>query len=216
MIGTRNCPSASLIMSDILTLFPTRLYRAEIGTPDLIEDLKRTSEALAVDDGAGQAWCRKNGYPGYTSYASLNDLPWRFPEFKQLARLIDPHVKAFAKALEFDLGGGKLEMDSFWVNILPEGGFHAAHIHPHSVISGTFYVSVPKGASALRLEDPRHAMMMASPPRKAKASQENQAFVAIAPQPGTLLLWESWLRHDVPMNRSADDRISVSFNYNWV
>jgi uncharacterized protein (TIGR02466 family) len=204
------------MMSDILTLFPTRLYRAEIGTPDLIEGLTRTGEALAADDSAGQAWCRKNGYPGYTSYASLNDLPWRFPEFKQLARLIDPHVKAFAKTLEFDLGGGKLEMDSFWVNILPEGGFHAAHIHPHSVISGTFYVSVPKGASALRLEDPRHAMMMASPPRKAKASQENQAFVSIAPQPGTLLLWESWLRHDVPMNRSAEDRISVSFNYNWV
>ena len=203
-------------MSDILTLFPTRLYRAEIGTPELVEDLTRTSEALAVDDSAGQAWCRKNGYPGYTSYASLNDLPWRFPEFKQLARLIDPHVKAFAKVLEFDLGRGKLEMDSFWVNILPEGGFHAAHIHPHSVISGTFYVSVPKGASALRLEDPRHAMMMASPPRKAKAGQDNQAFVSIAPQPGTLLLWESWLRHDVPMNRSREDRISVSFNYNWV
>ena len=26
-------------------------------------------------------WCEKHGYPGYTSYASLNDLPWRFPEF---------------------------------------------------------------------------------------------------------------------------------------
>lgn len=203
-------------MSDILTLFPTRLYRAEIAGPDLLDDLARTSEALAVDDTAGQAWCRKNGYPGYTSYASLNDLAWRFPDFKQLARLIDPHVKAFAKLLEFDLGGGKLAMDSFWVNILPEGGYHAAHIHPHSVISGTFYVAVPKGAAALRLEDPRHAMMMAAPPRKAKASPENRSFVTIEPQPGTLLLWESWLRHDVPMNRSAEDRISVSFNYNWV
>lgn len=203
-------------MSEILSLFPTRLYRAELAEEELIEELARTSEALAVDDEAGQRWCEKNGYPGYTSYASLNDLPWRFPGFKRLARLIDPHAKAFAKALEFDLGGGKLEMDSFWVNILPEGGFHAAHIHPHSVISGTFYVSVPKGAAALRLEDPRHAMMMAAPPRKAKAAVENRAFVTVEPQPGTLLMWESWLRHDVPMNRSAEDRISISFNYNWV
>lgn len=203
-------------MSEILSLFPTRLYRAELAEEELIEELARTSEALAVDDEAGQRWCEKNGYPGYTSYASLNDLPWRFPGFKRLARLIDPHAKAFAKALEFDLGGGKLEMDSFWVNILPEGGFHAAHIHPHSVISGTFYVSVPKGAAALRLEDPRHAMMMAAPPRKAKAALENRAFVTVEPQPGTLLMWESWLRHDVPMNRSADERISISFNYNWV
>jgi uncharacterized protein (TIGR02466 family) len=102
------------------------------------------------------------------------------------------------------------------VNILPEGGYHAAHIHPHSVISGTFYAAVPAGASALRLEDPRHAMMMAAPPRKAKAALENRPFVLIEPGPGTLLLWESWLRHDVPVNQSAEDRISVSFNYNWV
>ncbi|MCZ8182969.1 MAG: TIGR02466 family protein [Beijerinckiaceae bacterium] len=203
-------------MSEILTLFPTRLYRAELDDPAMVEDLARTSQALSVDDEAGLKWCRKNGYPGYTSYASLNDLPWRFPEFKALAKQIDPHVRAFARLLEFDLGGGKLAMDSFWVNILPEGGFHAAHIHPHSVISGTFYVAVPKGASALRLEDPRHAMMMAAPPRKAKAALENRAFVSIEPKPGTLLLWESWLRHDVPMNRSAEERISVSFNYNWV
>lgn len=203
-------------MSEILSLFPTRIYRAELAELNLTEEIRSACEVLAVDDEAGQKWCRKHGYPGYTSYASLNDLPWRFPAFKVLAKAIDKHVAAFAKVLEFDLGGGKLKMDSFWVNVLPEGGFHAAHIHPHSVISGTFYVSIPKGASALRLEDPRHAMMMASPPRKAKASRDNQAFVSVAPQPGTLLLWESWLRHDVPVNRSTEERISVSFNYNWV
>lgn len=203
-------------MSEILPLFPTRIYRAELAEFEQIDEIRSACEVLAIDDEAGQKWCRKHGYPGYTSYASLNDLPWRFPAFKTLGKAIDRHVAAFAKILEFDLGGGKLERDSFWVNVLPEGGFHAAHIHPHSVISGTFYVSIPKGASALRLEDPRHAMMMASPPRKAKAGQDNQAFVSVAPQPGTLLLWESWLRHDVPVNRSSEERISVSFNYNWV
>lgn len=203
-------------MSEILSLFPTRIYRAELAEFEQIDEIRSACEVLAIDDEAGLKWCRKNGYPGYTSYASLDDLPWRFPAFKTLAKAIDRHVAAFAKVLEFDLGGGKLEMDSLWVNVLPEGGFHAAHIHPHSVISGTFYVAIPKGASALRLEDPRHAMMMASPPRKAKAVQENRAFVSIAPHPGTLLLWESWLRHDVPVNQSADERVSVSFNYNWV
>lgn len=203
-------------MSEIITLFPTRLYRAELESAEWREEIEIACQTLAVDDEAGQAWCRKNGYPGYTSYASLDDLPWRFPAFKALAKAIDGHVTAFAKLLEFDLGGGKLKMDSLWVNVLPEGGAHAAHIHPHSVISGTFYVAIPKGASALRLEDPRHAMMMAAPPKKPKAARENRQFVSIEPQPGTLLLWESWLRHDVPINRASDDRISVSFNYNWV
>lgn len=202
-------------MTEIETLFPTRLYSSEIRDAELITELEAASQALAFDDIAGQKWCLKNGYPGYTSYASLNDLAWRFPAFKRLSKAIDAHVKVFAKALEFDLGGGKLTMDSLWVNILPEGGYHAAHIHPNSVISGTFYVAMPDGASALRLEDPRHAMMMAAPPRRAKARRENQSFVSVTPAAGTLLLWESWLRHDVPMNQSSDDRITVSFNYNW-
>jgi uncharacterized protein (TIGR02466 family) len=202
--------------STVLTLFPTRIWRAELDDEALIDELLAAAEVLSVDDRAGIAWCEKNGYPGYTSYASLDDLPWRFPAFKALARQIDAEVKAFAKTLQFDLGSGKLVMDSLWVNVLPEGGFHAAHIHPNSVISGTFYVAVPKGASAIRFEDPRHAMMMAAPPRQKKAVVENKSFVSLQPAPGTLLLWESFLRHDVPMNRSGDERISVSFNYNWV
>lgn len=203
-------------MSDILSLFPTRLYRAALDDPEMLEEMLSAAEVLQLDDEAGRRWCAKNGYPGYTSYASLDDLPWRFPAFKTFQKRVDAHVKAFAGMLDFDLGGGKLVMDSLWVNVLPEGGHHAAHIHPNSVISGTFYVAVPKGAGAIRFEDPRHAMMMAAPPRKKKSAIENQSFVTISPEPGTLLMWESFVRHDVPMNRSEDNRISVSFNYNWV
>lgn len=205
-------------MATIERLFPTRLYRAELGEADdaaLIADLDATCRATALDDVAGQAWAKKHGYPGYTSYASLDDLPWRFPAFRTLHKRLDGHVKAFAKELDYDLGGRKLVLDDIWINVLPQGGYHSAHIHPHAVISGTLYVDVPKGAGAIRFEDPRHAMMMAAPPRKAKASLENRAFVEVAPQPGTLLLWESFVRHEVMLNRSADDRISVSFNYAW-
>ena len=82
-------------------------------------------------------------------------------------------------------------------------------------MSGTFYVDVPKGASAIRFEDPRHAMMMAAPPRKASARLANRPFVSVEPKPGTLLLWESWLRHEVPVNNARRARISLSFNYRW-
>jgi uncharacterized protein (TIGR02466 family) len=205
-------------MTSIETLFPTRIHRAEIGetAADLLSELDQACRSIAADDEAGQAWCEKNGYPGYTSYASLDDLPWRVPAFKRLVKLLDKEVAAFAKVLEFDLGGGKLEMDSLWINLLPPGGHHRAHIHPHSVISGTFYVAVPDGAGALTFEDPRLGFMMASPPRKKKAARENRPFVSLAPLPGSVLLWESWLRHEVPINESEEDRISVSFNYAWV
>jgi uncharacterized protein (TIGR02466 family) len=205
-------------MADIDRLFVTKIHQARIADGDassLVDELARSCRAIAEDDIAGQRWCSKNGYPGYTSYASLNDLPWRFPVFKKLQKMLDRHAADFAKELEFDLGGKKITLDSLWINILPPGGVHTSHIHPHSVISGTVYVAMPDGASAIKFEDPRHAMMMAAPPRKAKAQIENRTFIYHAPQPGEVLLWESWLRHEVPMNMADDERISVSFNYRW-
>lgn len=206
-------------MAQIQSLFATRLYRAklsEFGPAVDTDELETSCYVIAGDDEAGRIWSEQNGYPGYTSHASLTDLPWRFPIFADIVSALDLHVAAFARDLQFDLGGGKLMLEDLWINILPEGGTHGAHIHPHSVISGTTYVAMPDGASALKLEDPRLAMMMAAPIRVGAARCELKPFIYVAPEPGEVMLWESWLRHEVPMNRSEYDRISVSFNYKWV
>ena len=205
-------------MSYIESLFVPRLYRAtlgELGKPVDPAELEASCLSIADDDEAGQAWCEENGYPGYTSYASLADLAWRFPIFKDLVKVLDKHVAEFAKDLQFDLGDKALKLDSMWINILPEGGIHTSHIHPHSVISGTTYVAMPEGASAIKYEDPRSAMMMASPMRVKDARPEMRQFIYVEPAVGDVLLWESWLRHEVPMNMSEEERISVSFNYGW-
>lgn len=205
-------------MSQIESLFATRLYRAalsEFGPAIDREELEGSCWSIAEDDEAGQDWCEENGYPGYTSYASLTDLGWRFPIFKDLTKALDQHVAAFLEDLELDLDGRKLVLDDLWINILAPDGSHGSHIHPHSVISGTTYVTMPEDASAIKFEDPRHAMMMAAPPRRKDARRELRSFIYVAPEPGEVLLWESWLRHEVPMNRSEDERISVSFNYRW-
>lgn len=200
-------------------LFVTRLHEASLtgdkGFAALNADLEDASRMLAAEDGAGRAWCKANAYPGYTSYASLNDLPTRVTAFGDLKKKVDRQVAAFAADLAFDLKGRRLVMDSLWVNILKPGGTHTSHIHPHSVISGTYYVATPPGASALKLEDPRLPMMMAAPGRMKEAPEDLQTFVYVTPAPGTVLLWESWLRHEVPANGARSDRISVSFNYAW-
>lgn len=205
-------------MAQIDSLFVTRLYRAalsEHGPKIDPQEMEASCITIAEDDEAGQDWCEENGYPGYTSYASLTDLPWRFPIFADLVKSLDAHVAAFAQDLELNLDGRELKLEDLWINILPEGGTHASHIHPHSVISGTTYVAMPDGASALKLEDPRHAMMMAHPPRTKDCRRELRSFVYEAPNVGDVLLWESFIRHEVPMNMSEDERISVSFNYAW-
>jgi len=195
----------------IRTLFVTRLYEAMIDQPELIAELDRSIRMLAADDRAGKAWSKAHGYRGYTSYASLNDLPARDPAFADLARLLNSHVRRFAEASHF-ASGRRLKLDSLWVNLLKAGGSHSGHIHPHSVVSGTFYVSVPPGSGGLRFEDPRLPLMMAAPPRTPDAPDDSRTFVHAEPRAGMLLLWESWLRHEVPAGAGKGERISVSFN----
>jgi uncharacterized protein (TIGR02466 family) len=195
------------------SLFATRIYQDRIGDAGLLADLHSSCRTLAADDRAGRAWSREHGYRGYTSYASLNDLPLRDPAFADLKRHLDRHVAAFARDCAFDLGGRRLKLDSLWVNVLRPGGTHSGHIHPHSVVSGTVYIAVPEGSGALRFEDPRLAMLMAAPGRLPDAAEELRPFVHAEPATGSVFLWESWLRHEVMPNRAKSDRVSISFNY---
>ena len=187
------------------SLFVTKLYEAEIGDEALLGDLAHSIRSLAEDDAAGRRWSEEHLYPGYTSYASLNDLSRRDPAIGDLAKLLTKHAATFAKECAFDLRR-KPKPDSLWVNLLRGPGHHSPHIHPHSIISGAFYVEVPKGSGAIRFEDPRLPLMMAAPPRPG-------TFVTVEPRPGLLLLWESWLRHEVLPGTGRGERLSISFNF---
>lgn len=197
----------------VRSLFATRFYEGDLDAPALVAELEESCRMLAEEDAAGRRWSRAHGYRGYTSYASLNDLPSRDPRFAELVRLLNRHVAAFARDCAMDLGGRRLKLDSLWVNLLKPGGAHSGHIHPHSVVSGTVYVAVPPGSGALKLEDPRLPMMMAAPPRLPDAPEDLRTFVYADPAPGRVFLWESWLRHEVVPGAGKGDRISVSFNY---
>ncbi len=189
----------------VRTLFATQLYEAEVGDERLLGELARSIGALARDDAAGAGWSKEHRYPGYTSYSSLDDLPNRDPAFAELAKLLTRHAVKFAQECAFDLPR-KPRLDSLWANLLKSGGHHSGHIHPHSIISGTFYVEVPKGSGAIRFEDPRLPLMMAAPPR-------GETFVTIRPHAGLLLMWESWLRHEVLPGSGKGERLSISFNF---
>jgi len=194
------------------SLFATRFYEGTLADAALLEELYHSCRTLAQDDRAGQLWSKAHKYRGYTSYASLDDLPQRDPVFADLVRTLNRHVATFAKDCGFDLAK-PLRLDSLWVNVMQRGGTHSGHIHPHSVVSGTIYVAVPKGSGALKLEDPRLGLLMAAPTRRPDAAEDLQPFVYAAPQAGTIFLWESWLRHEVMPSDAREERISISFNY---
>lgn len=176
--------------------------------------LKEVKDLMNLD-GAGRAWSEEHYRNGFTTYASANELQKISPTFAKLEKWIDARVGSFARALDFDLGGSRLRMTTCWVNVMNENTHHGLHIHPLSVISGTYYVSVPAGAPAIKFEDPRFASFMHAPPRKQSPKAVNRTHLEVPAKPGSLVLFESWMRHEVPLHAGKSPRVSVSFNYEW-
>lgn len=200
---------------EITSLFPTRIVETPLLDTELIADLETAIWMLEGGDKAGHEWCEREGYDGYTSYASLDDLPTRATAFAELKAILDAAANGFADTAGWDLSSGTLSLDAMWVNILGEGGRHPGHIHPGSVISGTTYIAVSDTSGAIRFEDPRLSRMMAAPPLKDDVPNHQKRFAYWPPNAGQTLMWESWLRHEVMENRSKEPRLSISFNYGF-
>lgn len=199
-------------MATVETLFPTLLYRGPLaGGSALNGRLLRDIDDLRARDKVGRAWSRENYRGGYTSYASLTDLHYRTPALSTFGAKMQREAERFAKALRWDLRGRELRMTDCWVNVMPANTYHTLHLHPHSVLSGTYYVSTPPGSIGLKLEDPRMAMYMNAPVRT--GTGKHALYYEIQPKAGQFVLFESWLRHEVPPNRSEKPRVSLAFNF---
>lgn len=197
-------------------LFVTEVYAVGLAGSlqgdDLIRRLDAACRRLAQDDQAGRDWAARKRYIGYTSFGSVRDLALADSAFAELKSVLDQHVARYAVQIEMSLSK-PLSLQSYWVNVLDPLGGHSGHTHPGCVVSGTFYVAMPPDAGGLLFEDPRLPLMMNAPSRQAHARPDRQISASVVPAPGTLLLWESWLRHEVPVNLSQQKRISISFNY---
>jgi uncharacterized protein (TIGR02466 family) len=199
-------------------LFPTLVYTAPLQSRNwrsFNEQLLRECLQLRLDDAAGRRWSAKNYPGGFTSYHSANRMHESSPTFAALERKLARHIRAFNRRLQLDLTARPLTMTDCWVNIMPRHVVHGLHLHPLSTISGSYYVQAPGGSPGIKLEDPRLDRMMASPPRRADAPPDSGPWVILPTEAGRVVLFESWLRHEVPPNAVAAERISISFNYSW-
>jgi uncharacterized protein (TIGR02466 family) len=199
-------------------LFPTLVYVGRLqgrGWKAFNDRLLRECRQFRSDDAAGRSWSASRYPGGYTSYGSLPRMHTLSPTFGTLGRRLARHVQAFARSLDFDLEGRELAMTDCWINIMPRNVVHGLHLHPLSTISGTYYVRTPKGCPGLKFEDPRLDRFMAAPPRRADCRPGNRPWVTVPAEAGQVVMFESWLRHEVPPNPVAAERISISFNFNW-
>lgn len=106
-----------------------------------------------------------------------------------------------------------------WANINRYGDYHDLHNHPHSYLSGTYYVALPEQEpetsnrkditpGAISFYDPRPQANMNAIRGDGQIAAEH----IILPEPGMILMWPSFLHHLVHPNLSREPRISISFN----
>ena len=110
----------------------------------------------------------------------------------------------------------EMAMD-MWANISPKGASNQSHAHPGALWSAVYYVD-DGGDSVggqLVLQDPRFPMNRAYVPDlvfvDGEGKKEESQF-RIAPSPGKLVVFPSWLIHGVKPHQGNAERISIAMN----
>ncbi len=128
------------------------------------------------------------------------------------AELVESVDAVTVELLDFlKIGYRGIAITGCWLNVLAPGRAHLMHSHPNNFLSGIYYVKTQAGADTVNFHDPRPQTRIIRPPVTALTA-DNTDQVVVKVKDGTLLLFPAWLDHSVAENRSAEERISVSFN----
>jgi uncharacterized protein (TIGR02466 family) len=106
-----------------------------------------------------------------------------------------------------------VKIDRAWINVFQPGAQEEMHSHDGSLISGTYYVDAPKGCGSITFPDPIGARRA----HRAFTRTTGDAYllapaVSFDPEPGRLLMFESWVQHSIACNKTDQVRISIAFN----
>ena len=150
-------------------------------------------------------WQSKNLY----TYLSGGKYP---KEISELCTDILTVAKEFASSIDLI---DKLEIDNMWANINGYKDYNLPHKHPNCVLSGVYYVKVPKDSGYINFVNPAAETMQYdwNVYTLKEYNNYNSANWALEAKVGTLYLFPGWLYHYVKQNlNKTEERISFSFN----
>lgn len=106
----------------------------------------------------------------------------------------------------------ELVMDNCWLNINSKYSYNTDHVHPGSLISGTFYIQTPDNSGNLVFSRSDNFYNLLWSIAQNSSSPFFSSEQSVTPKPGMLVLFGSWETHSVEQNLSDEERISFSFN----
>ena len=132
-------------------------------------------------------------------------------DLRELEQLVLDAAARFLAGLR--LPARRLEIERSWINVFKPGAQEAQHSHDGSLLSCSYYVEAPKNCGCIVLPDPIGARRSYREFTKTAGSDVlTRREIAVEPQPGRLVMFESWLPHYVQCNKSDEVRISIAMN----
>ena len=175
-------------------LFPTLLWSGDLDL-DLAELRKEIYKFQKVNP--SENYSNAGGYQGHGF------------DYKPLVDAIKDVIPRYEDPELGDLFIGH----NMWVNINGRGAHNRRHVHADGIhfLSGVYYVTVPENSGHIMFYDPRPTIIHSFADTR-YYGQGIPGVYPIQPKENMLLLFPSWLEHEVEANQTNEDRISISFN----
>ena len=184
--------------------FPTPIYVIDIPeAPSLTVQLEKDIMEWSQKDKGVQ----KTNIKGWHSTTNMHQNPEYQP-------VVDQLFLAIHQVWEVELLDRKPRLGNMWANINYPNAYNKSHIHPNSLFSGVYYVKSLPNSGKLILRDPRPGPQSILPVRKdIEKPPTLWSQVDLEPLAGRVIIFPSWVWHEVEPNHSNETRISISFNF---
>ena len=144
------------------------------------------------------------------SVSLLPDLNFR--EFKKYT--LD-RSKEILDSMGYNLKSYRLKFTELWVQEFPlkGGGSHQGHIHYNTHLSGFYFLKCSDKTSYPVFQDPRVAKLMSQLPLKTESEMSlGTSLVHLIPQPGTFVIFPSFLEHEFKLDAGIEPFRFIHFN----
>lgn len=194
--------NVQLTSKEVLPLFPTLVWKSQF-SPQTFEPLNRKI-LHKLDELTANAAPLQHGGMWQTDHQFH-----RAAGMGDLEEIILGTSRAVLDSLKVSYDN--FEITGCWANITAPGAPHQMHTHPNNYLSGVYYVKTQPQANGIMFHDPKPQISIISPP-PLEVGPATAGKVRVQADPGSLLVFPSWLQHSVDPNKSSETRVSVSFN----
>jgi uncharacterized protein (TIGR02466 family) len=133
------------------------------------------------------------------------------PDAKWIIDSILKRSKEFLDKIGYDTTSVNLKILNMWMNKMKHGAENPRHSHGGGIVSGCFYVKIPKNSSAIYFHNPTLIINRAKLPILEYTKYSSKC-VSFYPVEGDLYIWESHLEHEVPYHNDAEERYVIAFD----